>query len=103
MDLEVETSKKLAEVNSFELKAPITFRIQFLSDQNTHEDSEAVMTSNGKTLLSSIQVKFDLLDEIQNQTDLINFTTMVHFLDVYLNNSQEKLFTEWNNKMQQNA
>ena len=55
------------------------------------------LDSTNEKNASNLQIKFELLDEIDSQTDLMDFTTLVHFLEVYMNNSFEKLFTKWIN------
>lgn len=85
IDLEKMTSEKLIEKSQVTPQKPTNFRVQFLSCEN---------------LPNKLKIKFDLLDDIaaeSNQLDLAaNFTTLVHFLDVYINNGQEKLFSQWN-------
>ena len=53
-------------------------------------------TDETKENSSGLKIKFDLIDERESQLELINFTTLVHFLDVYINNCHEKLFNVWN-------
>lgn len=93
-DLELErlTSEKLISIKTQNSKE-INFRIQFSFNPESIEKSQG---QNDKKNLSNLQLKFDLLDDVTNQNDLIDFTTLVHFLDVYINNCQEKLFNEWN-------
>ena len=46
---------------------------------------------------TNLQIKFELLDENESHGDLLDFTTLVHFLEVYINNGFEKLFSKWIN------
>ncbi len=85
LKLEKLVSLKLTETN---LNKPVNhskgfnFAIHFLDS-----------TSEKKS--SNLQIKFELLDEVESQNDLMEFHTLVHFLDVYMNNSFEKLFSKW--------
>lgn len=90
-DLEIErkTSEKLFEVPNDE---PINFKIQF-------SYSEKFLNETNGHSLSNLNIKFDLLNgdnQAKRQQELINFTTLVHFLDIYINNCQEKIFEQWN-------
>jgi hypothetical protein len=85
LKLEKLVSLKLTEIN---VNKPVNyskgfnFAIHFLDS-----------TSEKKS--SNLQIKFELLDEVESQNDLMDFHTLVHFLDVYMNNSFEKLFSKW--------
>lgn len=61
-------------------KLDFTFNMAFLI--NTHQENEQE---------NCLRIKFDLLGESYSHQDLLNFSTLVHFLDVYLNNSIDKL------------
>lgn len=90
--VEKMTSEKLAAISKQEI--PVNFKIKFFYSE------ECLSETNGKNL-SNLNIKFDLItgdDEKKRQNDLINFTTLVHFLDVYINNCQEKLFDQWTNQ-----
>ena len=39
-----------------------------------------------------LKIQFDLLDESKDPEFLMNFDVLVHFLDVYLNNSFQKYY-----------
>lgn len=89
LDLERRTSEKLFE-NSKD--KPVNFKIQFSYSE------EFLSETNGKNL-SNLNIKFDLLDgedQRKRQEELINFTSLVHFLDIYINNCQERLYEQWN-------
>ncbi|CAF1021580.1 unnamed protein product [Brachionus calyciflorus] len=90
LDLEKRVSEKLCA----KMEKPINFRIEFMLNENCLNEQN----------LNNLNIKFDLLsnDEDKNkQSELINFTTLVHFLDVYINNCQEKLFDIWNKQTPQ--
>ncbi len=84
IELEKSTSQKLASKNMETKMKSINFKIDFLNE-NIQEDS-----------ITNLKIKFGLLDDIENQNDLIQFTTLVHFLDVYINNCRDKLYNLWN-------
>lgn len=89
-DIELENlvSKKLLDLNSQKPDTTnIGFRIKFSIDSPV---------INGTENHANLKIKFDMLDETDSQTDLINFTTLVHFLDIYINNCHEKFFNQWN-------
>ncbi len=83
LEMEKLTSQNLASLNPATGFKPINFKIDFQANAINDRD------------LSHLQVKFGLLDEIESQKDLLEFTTLVHFLDVYINNSREKLYGLW--------
>jgi len=91
-DIEIENmvSSQLLESSNVNrtVQNNIGFRIKFSIDSN--------MTNNNNNKCVDLQIKFDPLDETENQTDLINFMTLVHFLDVYINNCHEKFYNDWN-------
>jgi hypothetical protein len=70
------------------LEDGINFKIKFITNENK-------CSSEHQTNSKSLQMKFELLDETDKQADLINFTTLVHFLDIYINNCHEKFFDQW--------
>jgi hypothetical protein len=85
LKLENVVSLKIAEMNankSVNNSKGFNFAIHFLESTNEMN-------------VSNLQIKFELLDEIEAQNNLMDFTTLVHFLEVYMNNSFEKLFTKW--------
>jgi hypothetical protein len=85
--LEKFTSTKIVEKN---LNKPVNnskgfnFAIHFL-------DSSII----NQKACNNLQIKFELLDEMESQSELVDFTTLVHFLGDYLNNGFEKLFSKW--------
>lgn len=90
LSIEKLVSQKLIEasVNTKDTSKKTCFSVVFYMDD---EDAKENMSSN-------LKMKFDLLEEadVQNdQNDLINFMTLVHFLDVYINNCHEKIFSSW--------
>ena len=89
IELEKLTSQSLMKSKSSTASSfkPINFKIDFIND-----DMDA---SKSLTNMSMLKIKFGFLDEIENQNDLIEFTTLVHFLDVYINNCKEKLYNQW--------
>ena len=91
IELEKLTSEKLVEIhaNQPNLDKKINFRVLFTVNEAGLRDTSTSAES------SFFQIKFDLLDEVQSQSDLINFSTLVHFLGIYINNSHEKLFNQW--------
>jgi hypothetical protein len=109
MQLEMMTSQKLIkESNSKEktaLDKPIHFRVMFnlkgepvdaVTDHHSHHSTATAAAATADSFkYTSLEIKFDLLDEVRNQNDLINFTTIVHFLDVFINNCHEKFFDLW--------
>jgi hypothetical protein len=81
IELEKMTSKILVEKSQKPTtNKAINFRVQFLQCEN---------------IQNKLKIKFDLIDEPENSQDLANFTTLVHFLDIYIANAQEKLFADW--------
>ena len=85
LKLENLVSLKIVEMNankSVNNSKGFNFAIHFLDSTNEMN-------------VSNLQIKFELLDEIETQNNLMDFTTLVHFLEVYMNNSFEKLFTKW--------
>jgi hypothetical protein len=84
IDLEKMTSQKLASMNTAANMKSINFKIDFLNENLQEKSSK------------NLKIKFGLLDDIENQNDLIQFTTLVHFLDVYINNCRDKLYDLWN-------
>lgn len=84
IELEKLTSQKLASMNTAANMKSINFKIDFLNESLQQDSSK------------NLKIKFGLLDDIENQNDLIQFTTLVHFLDVYINNSRDKLYNLWN-------
>ena len=86
LELEKLISQKLIDLNQAKPGKEIAFNIVFYLDQ----------TDETKENSSGLKIKFDLIDERESQLELINFTTLVHFLDVYINNCHEKLFNVWN-------
>jgi hypothetical protein len=97
MELEIMTSKKLIESSKDRLPLkPISFRVLF----NLKCEPADAKTHSSSPYYSNLEIKFDLLDEVRNQNDLINFTTIVHFLDIFINNCHEKFFKLWNCKEQ---
>lgn len=92
LSIEKLVSQKLIDSSQTNMKEDSSkktcFSVVFYMDEN---DSKENMSSN-------LKMKFDLLEEadVQNdQNDLINFMTLVHFLDVYINNCHEKIFNSW--------
>ena len=104
IQLEKLTSLKLIESN---VNKPVfnskgfNFAIQFLD--KAKQEHGTLAHDAAKTDMKNLQIKFELLDDIDSQLELLNFTTLVHFLDVYMNNSFEKIFTHWLKKSQTQA
>ncbi len=88
IQLEKMVSEKLWEANKAKAESNgINFRINFAVD------SKSVSQTDNS---ADLQVKFEMLEETDNQNELINFTTLTHFLDIYINNCHEKFFSQWN-------
>ena len=86
LELEKLISQTLIDLNKTKPGKEIAFNIVFY-----HEQADET-----KENTCGLKIKFDLIDESGSQLELINFTTLVHFLDVYINNCHEKLFNVWN-------
>jgi hypothetical protein len=93
-ELEVLTSRKIMELSSSQGQRGFNFRIRFSVIKQENNLTEKINESSANSY-ANLQIKFDLLDEVDNQSDLIEFTTLVHFMDVFINNSFENCFTSW--------
>lgn len=95
LELEKMISRKILEQmdESQNYKsAPLEFRILFLS-----ETDESQMESDNEAQKSYLRMRFDPLNENKSQSELNNLTTLVHFLDIYINNCFEKYFSAYAN------
>jgi hypothetical protein len=88
LELEELTTLRLIEKQASETDEstfePINFSVQFLNCENSP---------------NKLKIKFDLLNDVNNEdvNHAANFATLVHFLDVYINNCQQKLLNQWSN------
>jgi hypothetical protein len=85
LELEELTTRRLVERQTKEADKSfetINFSVQFLNCENSP---------------NKLKVKFDLLNDPNNESanHAANFATLVHFLDIYINNCQQKLISEW--------
>jgi hypothetical protein len=106
-ELEKLTSKQIVDLNikdsaQAQTQNGFNFRIRFSIIKQENNLTEKVNESSANNY-ANLQIKFDLLDEFDNQNDIINFTTLVHFMDVYINNSFENYFTSWSKNEPLNA
>ena len=96
VELEKWTSESLIEEQQKEAQSfkPITFTVQFVTCDNTPEKLK-VKFDLWNTLVASDESESDE----RNIRECVQFTTLVHFLDVYISNGQEKLFPSWTSKI----
>ena len=63
--------------------------------ENQKLTQQQASSANEEKQTGNLQVKLDILDEIQSEHELLEFKSLFHFLQTYMNNSYEKLFDLW--------
>ena len=96
-----DLKQKNESLDELKLENLVSLKIVEMNANKSVNDSKGFnfaihfLDSTNEMNVSNLQIKFELLDEIETQNNLMDFTTLVHFLEVYMNNSFEKLFTKW--------
>lgn len=96
-----DLKQKYESLDELKLENLVSLKIVEMNANKSVNDSKGFnfaihfLDSTNEMNVSNLQIKFELLDEIETQNNLMDFTTLVHFLEVYMNNSFEKLFTKW--------